>query len=114
MSQPQLVPSKRSQIRSFKVMDVVAKADRLARSGRDIVHLEVGQPQSSAPQASIRLAQEQLGADRCGYTAARGEPPLRRYCGHVRRDYGVKGVAERIHLRPAVWQLRPNMAARRG
>lgn len=101
MSQPQLVPSKRSQIRSFKVMDVVAKADRLARSGRDIVHLEVGQPQSSAPQASIRLAQEQLGADRCGYTAARGEPPLRdAIAGMYEKTYGVKGVAERIHLTP--------------
>ena len=29
---PQLAPSKRSAIRSFKVMDVVAKADRLARA----------------------------------------------------------------------------------
>ena len=60
----ELRPSKRSAIRSFKVMDVVAKADRLARSGRDIYHLEVGQPQSSAPQPAIRIAQEQLSADR--------------------------------------------------
>ena len=73
----QLKPSKRSAIRSFKVMDVVAKADRLAREGRDIFHLEVGQPQSSAPSPAVRIAQEQLGSDRCGYTAARGEPPLR-------------------------------------
>ena len=41
-------------------MDVVAKADRLARAGREIYHLEVGQPQSSAPQPAIRVAQEQL------------------------------------------------------
>ena len=57
-------------------MDVVAKADRLERAGRDIYHLEVGQPQSSAPQAAIAVATAQLAADRCGYTAARGEPPL--------------------------------------
>ena len=79
----------------------------LARSGRDIVHLEVGQPQSSAPQASIRLAQEQLGADRCGYTAARGEPPLRdAIAGMYEKTYGVKGVAgaDPPHAR-LVWRL---------
>ena len=74
-----LEPSRRgSGIRSFKVMDVVAKADRLARAGRKIYHLEVGQPQSAAPQCAIATAQEQMSVDRCGYTSARGEPPLRK------------------------------------
>ena len=97
----ELRPSKRSAIRSFKVMDVVAKADRLARSGRDIYHLEVGQPQSSAPQPAIRIAQEQLSADRCGYTAARGEPPLRAaIAGMYAETYSVNLSTERIHLTP--------------
>jgi len=98
---PQLVPSKRSAIRSFKVMDVVAAADRLSRAGRDVVHLEVGQPQSSAPQAAIKVAQEQIEADRCGYTAARGEPPLRDAIAKLyKKEYGVDGVAGRVHLTP--------------
>ena len=104
MSQPKLVPSKRSAIRSFKVMDVVAKADALARSGREIYHLEVGQPQSSAPRAAILVAQEQLGVDRCGYTAARGEPPLREAIASMyRRTYPAateRISAQRIHLTP--------------
>lgn len=96
-----LAPSKRSAIRSFKVMDVVAKADRLARAGRDIYHLEVGQPQSSAPQPAIRVAQAQLGADRCGYTAARGEPPLRAAIAHMYKEtYGVACSPDCIHLTP--------------
>ena len=100
-SEKTLVPSKRSAIRSFKVMDVVAKADQLARAGRDIVHLEVGQPQSSAPQACIKVAQDQLGGDRCGYTAARGEPPLRdAIAAMYDKTYGVKDVAGRVHLTP--------------
>ena len=102
MSANTLVPSKRSAIRSFKVMDVVAKADQLARSGRDISHLEVGQPQSSAPKPAIKVAQEQLGADRCGYTAARGEPPLRDAIAKM-YDATYPGVAcnpGRIHLTP--------------
>ena len=101
-SAPVLAPSKRSAIRSFKVMDVVAKADRLARAGREIYHLEVGQPQSSAPQPAIRVAQEQLTADRCGYTAARGEPPLRDAIARMYNETypGVQCSPERIHLTP--------------
>lgn len=102
MSTPPLAPSKRSAIRSFKVMDVVAKADQLARSGRDIYHLEVGQPQSSAPQPAIKVAQQQLGVDRCGYTAARGEPPLRHAIASMySKTYpNVTCDPQRIHLTP--------------
>lgn len=72
-SAPTLEASCRARsVPSFKVMDVVQKADKLARSGRRIYHLEVGQPQSSAPRAAIERAREQLSSDRCGYTAARG------------------------------------------
>eukprot|EP00966_Prymnesium_polylepis_P303270 7005240-Prymnesium_polylepis.1 len=71
-------------------MDVVAKADRLARAGQRILHLEVGQPQSSAPKAAIATAQQQMASDRCGYTAARGEPPLRSALAAMyKRTYGV-------------------------
>ena len=55
----------------LQVMDVVAKADALQRAGRKIYHLEVGQPQSSAPAVAIETAQAALGGDRCGYY----EPP---------------------------------------
>lgn len=40
----ELRPSCRSGIRSFKVMDVVHRADQLARAGRKILHLEVLEP----------------------------------------------------------------------
>jgi aspartate/methionine/tyrosine aminotransferase len=95
-------PSNRSDIRSFKVMDVVAAANALEEEGRWIARLEIGQPQSAAPQAAIKLAQEQLGADRCGYTAARGEVPLRDAIAKMyERDYdGSTVTADRIHLTP--------------
>lgn len=101
MSTTSLQPSRRSAIRSFKVMDVVQAADKLARSGRSIYHLEVGQPQSSAPKAAITTAQEQMGSDRCGYTAARGEPPLRAALAAMYQEtYGVAVSPDRIHLTP--------------
>eukprot|EP00746_Dinoflagellata_sp_MGD_P011080 gnl/MRDRNA2_/MRDRNA2_123124_c0_seq1.p1 gnl/MRDRNA2_/MRDRNA2_123124_c0~~gnl/MRDRNA2_/MRDRNA2_123124_c0_seq1.p1 ORF type:complete len:435 (-),score=88.96 gnl/MRDRNA2_/MRDRNA2_123124_c0_seq1:93-1397(-) len=99
---PKLAPSHRAaSIRSFKVMDVVAQADLLKRSGREIYHLEIGQPQSSAPLPAIRVAQEQLGADRCGYTSARGEPPLRATIASMYQNtYGASCNPERVHLTP--------------
>jgi len=101
MSTPPPASQRSSAVESFKVMDVVAKADRLARAGREIYHLEVGQPQSSAPQPAIRVAQEQLAADRCGYTSARGEPPLRQAIADMYlREYGVTVSTDRIHLTP--------------
>jgi len=73
----------------------------LARAGRTIYHLEVGQPQSSAPQAAIKTAQEQVGSDRCGYTAARGEPPLRdALAAMYQSEYSVAVSPGRIHLTP--------------
>jgi len=88
-------------IRSFKVMDVVQRADQLARAGQTIYHLEVGQPQSSAPHVAIRVAQEQLGKDRCGYTAARGEKPLREALVDMySANYGATVSSDRIHLTP--------------
>ena len=97
-----MVPSQRAScIRSFKVMDVVAKADEMAREGRQIYHLEVGQPQSSAPQAAVRIAQQQLGTDRLGYTAARGEAPLREaIAGMYMESYNTSVSPSRIHLTP--------------
>ena len=98
---PQLQASKRSNIRSFKVMDVVHRADVLARSGRRIYHLEVGQPQSAAPKVAIETAQEQLGADRCGYTSARGEPPLRAALVKMYKEtYNIEVSPGQIHLTP--------------
>ncbi len=95
-------PSARSNIRSFKVMDVVAAANAAEDEGRWIARLEIGQPQSAAPRAAIELAQQQLGADRCGYTAARGEVPLREEIAKMyQRDYENSTVnADRIHLTP--------------
>ena len=98
---PALVASQRSAIRSFRVMDVVHRADVLAREGKRIYHLEVGQPQSAAPKVAIETAVQQLGADRCGYTSARGEPPLRAALSQMYKDtYGVDVSTGRIHLTP--------------
>ena len=81
----------------FIVMDVLREANRREAAGGDVLHLEVGQPATPAPQGVIAAAQEALASDRLGYTEALGIDPLReRISDHYRRSYGVEVAADRI------------------
>ena len=69
--------SSRGQVDPFIVMDVMDAAARAEAAGRDIIHMEVGQPGSGAPRAArARLAAE-MEAGPLGYTVATGRPDLR-------------------------------------
>merc|ERR1712226_737651 len=57
--------------------------------------------QSSAPAIAIQTAQDALGKDRCGYTAARGEAPLREALQKMYKNtYNVDVSARSIHVAP--------------
>lgn len=63
--------SQRSNIESFKVMDVMARAMSLESEGVDVIHLEVGQPSTGAPSMVIHQAKCSLDDDKLGYTHVR-------------------------------------------
>ncbi|HEX6978523.1 MAG TPA: pyridoxal phosphate-dependent aminotransferase [Alphaproteobacteria bacterium] len=93
--------ARRSGIAPFMVMDVVREAnarDRSARSATErVVHLEVGQPGTSAPQAVVEAAARALRSERLGYTETLGIPPLReRIAQHYRERYGIHIAPERV------------------
>jgi aspartate/methionine/tyrosine aminotransferase len=95
--------SRRSAIAPFIVMDVLRAAtarDRVAADpGARSIHLEIGQPGGSAPEAVLAAAARALREDRLGYTDAFGLPALRsRIATHYRQTYGVEVPAERIVL----------------
>ncbi|MGL4397088.1 MAG: aminotransferase class I/II-fold pyridoxal phosphate-dependent enzyme [Hyphomicrobium sp.] len=69
--------SVRSDIASFIVMDVMREAARQEQQGRDIIHMEVGQPATAAPKAARRAAAAALERDTLGYTMALGTDALR-------------------------------------
>jgi aspartate/methionine/tyrosine aminotransferase len=78
----------RGQIPPFIVMDVMREANRLAASGADILHLEVGQPSTSAPAKVIAAAERLLRSSPLGYTDALGIPALReRIARHYAQTY---------------------------
>jgi len=70
--------SRRGGIPPFIVMDVLRAANEREAAGGDVLHLELGQPESGAPRGVIEAARRALDSDRLGYTEAFGMEPLRR------------------------------------
>ncbi|MBT5265570.1 MAG: aminotransferase class I/II-fold pyridoxal phosphate-dependent enzyme, partial [Rhodospirillaceae bacterium] len=89
--------ARRGQVPPFIVMDVMqAAADREAAGG-EVLHLEVGQPASSAPEPVLEAARQALIDDRLGYTVAYGVLELRqRISAHYADWYGVEVDPARI------------------
>lgn len=82
--------SERSEISSFLAMDVLRRANAAEREGKDVIHMEVGQPAASAPSIVIDEAQKWLAKGRLGYTDALGLDDLRkRIAAHYLEKYAV-------------------------
>ena len=64
-------------IAPFHVMDLLAKAKQMQAEGRDIIHLEVGEPDFSSPEPVIAAGIEALKRGETHYTAATGLPELK-------------------------------------
>ena len=89
-----LKKSLRGQVPPFIVMDVMREANRLEGTGRDVLHLEVGQPSTGAPSGVIAAAQHALVTDRLGYTEALGIDPLRQRIARYYQDTHDIDLAE--------------------
>lgn len=77
--------SRRSDVDPFIVMDVMEAARAAEFAGRHIIHMEVGQPGTGAPQAAIRALDQAMNDGPLGYTVALGLPALR---ARIARLYG--------------------------
>ena len=87
----------RSQIAPFIAMDVLARANAQAVAGREIIHLEVGEPGGGAPARVLDAARRALDAGSVGYTEALGRPALRAAIAeHYRRSYGIAPDPEQV------------------
>jgi aspartate/methionine/tyrosine aminotransferase len=89
--------ARRGSVPPFIVMDVMRAANARAAAGGDVIHLEVGQPSTGAPEAVLRAAEAALRSDKLGYTEALGLAELRaRIAAHYRARYGVAVDPARI------------------
>ena len=81
----------RANVPPFHVMDLLAAAQRRARSHGDLVDLVAGQPSTPAPAPVREAAKRALDSRVLGYTEALGIPELREaICGHHRRLHGLE------------------------
>jgi len=64
-------------IAPFHVMDILARAQALEATGRDIIHLEIGEPDFATPEPVVAAGIAALRAGHTHYTGALGLPALR-------------------------------------
>jgi aspartate/methionine/tyrosine aminotransferase len=82
--------SRRGLVPPFIAMDVLRAANEREAAGADVIHLEVGQPGTQAPEAVREAARHALAHQAIGYTDALGIAPLRQaIASHYRAQYGL-------------------------
>ncbi len=69
--------SKRSNVDPFIVMDVMEAARKAESSGKNIIHMEVGQPGTAAPKLAKDFISKEISKNNLGYTVTLGLPSLR-------------------------------------
>ena len=95
MSPPK--PSRRAAVAPFMAMDVLRQARRLEQAGRQIIHMELGEPGAPAPLLVREAAAAALRDGRLGYGEAMGDAVLReRIARHYAEHYGVEVASDRV------------------
>jgi len=93
----QSVATRMNDVAPFHVIDILTRAKRLEAEGRDIVHMEVGEPDFPTPPAIIAAAQAAIANGKTTYTPALGIPELREaIADYYQSRYGVTVPASRV------------------
>ena len=90
-----------ADISPFFVMEILARAKELERQGRDIVHMEIGEPDFPTPPTVLAAAARALEKSDIKYTPAAGLPELRQAIAtfYLQRD-GLSLDQRRIFVTP--------------
>jgi aspartate aminotransferase len=81
--------------------DVLVQARKLEAQGRNIVHLEIGEPDFPTPRHIVEAAQQALAEGWTHYGPPQGYPDLRAAIAeHVSRTRGIEVSAERVCVVP--------------
>jgi len=86
-----------AHIEPFEVMEIQTLARELEAQGRDVIHLEIGEPDFTTPRPIVEAAQRALETRPMFYTSALGLAELREAISKWYRDrYGIEVPASRI------------------
>lgn len=90
-----------NQIKSFHVMALLDRAKQLESQGRDIIHLEVGEPDFPTPDNVVQAGIRAMSAGQMRYTAPTGLPELKQaIADFYRARYGVVLDWQRVVVTP--------------
>ncbi|MCP3868093.1 MAG: pyridoxal phosphate-dependent aminotransferase [Gammaproteobacteria bacterium] len=88
-------------IRPFYVMGLLARARELEAEGRDVIHMEVGEPDFTTPETIVRAGQQALADGYTRYLPATGLPELQKaIAGFYKDRYGVWIDHRRVIVTP--------------
>jgi aspartate/methionine/tyrosine aminotransferase len=95
------IAARANAIAPFHVMDILARAKALEAEGRDIIHLEIGEPDFATPAPIVEAGIRALRDGHTHYTGALGLPRLREAIAafHASRWQASVG-AERVIVTP--------------
>ena len=86
-----------ADIEPFHVVELFTRAHQLQAEGRDIIHMEVGEPDFPTPEPIAQAAINAIASGKTMYTQAFGLPELRQAISDFyRQRYGVDVPARRI------------------
>lgn len=91
------ITSKATSISPFITMDIMEKAQQLEKEGKDIIHLEVGEPDFETPQVIKKAAIEAIQRGDTHYTHSMGKIEFREeISSYYQRKYQVQISPEQI------------------
>jgi aspartate/methionine/tyrosine aminotransferase len=91
------IPERAARIQPFLVMEVLERAQALERAGREIIHLEVGEPDFETPECIREAGIRAIRDGETRYTHSLGLLELREaICEDYRKEYGVTVTPDRV------------------
>ena len=84
-------------IGSFLAMEIFSRALELQNEGRDIIHMEFGEPDFSAPPDAAKTVRKSMELNAAGYTHTQGIEELRNeIVKKYAQDYSVQILPEQV------------------
>jgi aspartate/methionine/tyrosine aminotransferase len=92
-----MISEKAKSITPFIVMEVLERASVLEKEGKNIIHLEVGEPDFDVPACVLRASATAMKEGHTHYTHSLGDPELRQeICNSYLKNYNVYISPEQV------------------
>ncbi|MCL2094386.1 MAG: pyridoxal phosphate-dependent aminotransferase [Treponema sp.] len=95
------IAGRMDRLQTESAFQILAKATELEARGKQVIHLEIGQPDFKTPPNIIAAAHRAMEEGKTGYGPTVGIPPLREAIAQYCRDYkGVEAASDEVVVCP--------------